>query len=235
MMKLISICIFFILTAVSIQAETNSPEISTKPTDIKKKNKESVSSYTVHIQGQVNSPEISAKHTDSKNKNDAKEKNRESVNPHNLTRKRTYFFPSRVDYYIPYQMDVDNTKPNDATTQDVSPPVVQDILPQEPKDVIPESAAQPIDKSVYVDSTDIGKNRGKQIPLSVKYKDTPQIISEKFQIYNVTKISNFRSETDKMMIESSSGTYAIPKDLIKDASIRYFTPELTIQLNQYLK
>lgn len=51
---------------------------------------------------------------------------------------------------------------------------------------------------------------------------------------NITKISPFRNTTDIIMIVSSSGTFVIPKDLIKSATKAYLTPEIMNQLNQLL-
>jgi hypothetical protein len=145
-----------------------------------------------------------------------------------VTQKIIYVVPYRRYDYRPYPTKYYNTRPILAIPQNTPTPVTPNTHLQEP-------VAQAIDKSLYVDSTDIGQNRGKAIQLSEKYKNAPQIISEKFQIYNVTKISNFRNETDKIMIESSSGNFAIPKKLITTASILHFTPELTTQLYPYLE
>ncbi len=184
------------------------------------------------IQAKTNCYKIATGHADIKKMNAVKEKSNESVSPRILTCKIKYIVPYRVrhHYYYKSQNDFNNPKTHEINTQAIASPVDQNALSQEANNVKPESLAQ----TIYVDSTDIGDNRSKQILLSEKYKDAPQIISEVLQIYNVIKISNFRTETNKIMIESSSGIYAIPKELIKNASIRYFTPELTIQLNQYL-
>ncbi len=87
-----------------------------------------------------------------------------------------------------------------------------------------------------VDSTAIPKeNRAVSLPLSQRYKDAPQIVSPQFEAYNITKISPFRDSTDTVMIESASGTFAIPIAVLKTVSTSHFTPELLEQWNRWVK
>jgi len=97
--------------------------------------------------------------------------------------------------------------------------------------VMPEpKAPEPI-----VDSTDIPKeNRAVSLPLSQRYKDAPQIVSPQLEAYNISKISPFRDSTDKVMIESSSGNFAIPIAVLKTVSTAHFTPELLEQWNRFV-
>ena len=97
--------------------------------------------------------------------------------------------------------------------------------------VVPETKTpEPI-----VDSTAIPKeNRAVSLPLSQRYKDAPQIVSPQLEVYNITKISPFRDSTDKVMIESSSGNFAIPIAVLKTVSTAHFTPELLEQWNRWV-
>lgn len=138
-----------------------------------------------------------------------------------------YAVPRRTFFYRPSPTIIYNTQPV-AIIQNIPAPVTQNP-------VSPTPSLQSSDKNMYVDSTYTEQpNRSKQIPLSETYKDSPQLISDQFQIYNITKISPFRNTTDTIMIESSSGTFAIPKDLIKSATKIHLTPEIINQLNQLL-
>lgn len=95
--------------------------------------------------------------------------------------------------------------------------------------ILPETKAP----EPMVDSTDIPKeNRAVSLPLAQRYKDTPQIVSSQLEAYNITKISPFRDSTDKVMIESSSGNFAIPIAVLKTVSTAHFTPELLEQWNR---
>lgn len=95
--------------------------------------------------------------------------------------------------------------------------------------VLPETKAP----EPMVDSTAIPKeNRAVSLPLAQRYKDAPQIVSSQLEAYNITKISPFRDSTDKVMIESSSGNFAIPIAVLKTVSTSHFTPELLEQWNR---
>lgn len=102
--------------------------------------------------------------------------------------------------------------------------------------VAPMAAPQPKAPEPLVDSTVIPQeNRAVSLPLAQRYKDAPQIVSPQLEVYNITKISPFRDSADKMMIESSSGNFAIPIAVLKTVSTAHFTPELLEQWNRWVK
>jgi len=68
-----------------------------------------------------------------------------------------------------------------------------------------------------------------EVPLSQQYPNSPQIITSKLHIYNVTEIDKFR-DTNKLMITSSSGKFAIPSKIIFAAKRLNFTDKLEKKL-----
>lgn len=66
--------------------------------------------------------------------------------------------------------------------------------------------------------------------LSIKYKNSPQLITDKLHLYNVTNISFFRDKKDVLFIESSSGNYAIPLSVVLESKKINFTNFLTSKI-----
>lgn len=66
--------------------------------------------------------------------------------------------------------------------------------------------------------------------LSKKYKNSPQLVTDKLHLYNVTNISFFRDKKDVLFIESSSGNYAIPLSVVLESKKINFTNFLTSKI-----
>lgn len=75
----------------------------------------------------------------------------------------------------------------------------------------------------------------KQIDPAIKYKNTPQLILSKLRIYNITNITYFREQKEFILIESSIGNYAIPKNEIVNAERINFTSGLSQKLDNLLQ
>lgn len=71
----------------------------------------------------------------------------------------------------------------------------------------------------------------KQIDPALKYKKSPQLKLSKLHIYDVRNITHFREQKEIIMVESSLGSYAIPKNELISAEKINFTPELIQQLD----
>lgn len=71
----------------------------------------------------------------------------------------------------------------------------------------------------------------KQIDPAVQYKKAPQLKLSDLQIYGVTNIRAFRDQKEIIMIESSTGNFALPKSKIMSAERINFTPELSQKID----
>ena len=67
------------------------------------------------------------------------------------------------------------------------------------------------------------------------HKNSPQLVLENLHIYDVQKMSFFRKQNDVVMIESSTGNYAIPKHELVAAKRINFTSQLEENINSLLK
>lgn len=75
----------------------------------------------------------------------------------------------------------------------------------------------------------------KTLPMSEKYKTAPQLKTTDLHLYNITKIDKFRNSSEQIMVESSSGNFALPKNVFESAEILNFTAELNNQKNKALQ
>lgn len=90
------------------------------------------------------------------------------------------------------------------------PPEVEQEITQEPKIHIPYT------KPDY----------------SRMYAKTPQIILPKTHIYDVQKLSYFRGDENIILVEASSGNFAIPREEFKSAHYLLLTQELKANLSR---
>jgi hypothetical protein len=74
----------------------------------------------------------------------------------------------------------------------------------------------------------------KQIDPAIQYKNTPQLELNELHIYGINVVSNFKNKMDTILIESSTGRYAIPIKDVRDAKRINFTPELSQKLDALL-
>lgn len=74
----------------------------------------------------------------------------------------------------------------------------------------------------------------KQIDPAIQYKNTPQLELNELHIYGINAVSNFKNKIDTILIEASTGRYAIPVNDLKDAKRINFTPELSQRLDALL-
>lgn len=74
----------------------------------------------------------------------------------------------------------------------------------------------------------------KQIDPAIKYKKSPQLKLSKLHIYDIRNITYFREQKEIILIESSLGNYAIPKNELTNAERINFTPELSQRLDALL-
>lgn len=75
----------------------------------------------------------------------------------------------------------------------------------------------------------------KKIDPAIKYKKSPQLKLSNLHIYGVSNITPFREQKEILMIESSLGNYALPKNKLINAEKINFTPELSQKLDELLK
>ncbi len=66
---------------------------------------------------------------------------------------------------------------------------------------------------------------------AVRYKNTPQLKVNELHIYNVTDVKYFRDKKDVVMIESSTGNFALPISEIVNAERINFTPTLSQKID----
>lgn len=67
------------------------------------------------------------------------------------------------------------------------------------------------------------------------HKNSPQLVLENLHIYDIQKMSFFRKQNDVVMVESSTGNYAVPKHELMAAKRINFTPQLEENINSLLK
>ena len=58
------------------------------------------------------------------------------------------------------------------------------------------------------------------------YKNTPQIVLPKQHIYGITQLSHFRDNPNSILVQASSGSFAIPLQDFQSAEYLFFTKEL---------
>lgn len=75
----------------------------------------------------------------------------------------------------------------------------------------------------------------KEIDPAIQYKNTPQLELGELHIYGINTLSNFKNKTDTILIESSTGRYAIPAKDLRDAKRINFTSELSQRLDALLR
>ncbi|MCK9373426.1 MAG: hypothetical protein M0P91_09520 [Sulfuricurvum sp.] len=75
----------------------------------------------------------------------------------------------------------------------------------------------------------------KQIDPAIQYKNTPQLKLSKLHIYGITNIEYFRDKKNIIMVESSTGNFALPLTEIVNAERINFTTELSQKINDVLR
>lgn len=89
------------------------------------------------------------------------------------------------------------------------------------------------DKKFIAEEYQSRAKEAKVIDPSIQYKNNPQLIMDKLQIYGVKNISNFRDKTDTVLIESAIGRFAVPVIELKEAKCINLTLELTQKFNSF--
>lgn len=78
-------------------------------------------------------------------------------------------------------------------------------------------------------------NQAKIIDPAIQYKNSPQLQMSKLQIYGVSNLSYFRDRSDIIMVESSIGSFAVPKTEILNAKQINFTPQLSKKIDALIQ
>jgi len=102
------------------------------------------------------------------------------------------------------------------------------------------SNIQPLTKKASEDQKFIAEQyynkaqAAKVIDPSIQYKNTPQLELNELHIYGINTMSVFKNKKDMILIESSTGRFAIPVQEVRDAKRINFTAELTQKLDALL-
>lgn len=100
-------------------------------------------------------------------------------------------------------------------------------------ELIQSNNVEKVHKPTQVDAPKVELK--KEVAPSVQYKNTPQLKIKEMHIYDVTEIKYFRDKKDIIMVESSTGNFAIPLTEIESAKRINFTPELSKQIDILIK
>jgi len=102
-------------------------------------------------------------------------------------------------------------------------------------DILRSFDIEQISKNTSIPTANESKTiQRKQIDPAIQYKNTPQLELNELHIYGINVISNFKNKIDTILIESSTGRYAIPVQDLRGAKRINFTPELSQRLDALL-
>ena len=91
-----------------------------------------------------------------------------------------------------------------------------------------QSMDKPINSEIKQYEVSVQK---KQIDPAVQYKKAPQLKLSNMHIYGIKNITYFRDKKDIVMIESSTGNFALPLNVIVSAERINFTSELSQKID----
>jgi hypothetical protein len=95
--------------------------------------------------------------------------------------------------------------------------------------LLQSNSAEKVQKTTQLDTPKVVPKQ--VVEPAVRYKNTPQLKVNELHIYNVTDVKYFRNKTDVVMIESSTGSFAIPISEIVNAERINFTPTLSQKID----
>lgn len=98
-----------------------------------------------------------------------------------------------------------------------------------------ESKISTSSNSDMLQQNDKESNQVNRIDPAIEYKNSPQLQMNKLQIYGVNNLSYFRDRLDIIMVESSTGNFAVPKTEIINAKRINFTPQLSEKIDTLTK
>lgn len=70
---------------------------------------------------------------------------------------------------------------------------------------------------------------------AVRYKKAPQLKIGALTMYGIKEIKPFRDQKETLMVESATGTFALPKSDLINAEKINFTPELSVKFQTLLR
>jgi len=70
---------------------------------------------------------------------------------------------------------------------------------------------------------------------AVRYKKAPQLKIGALTIYGIKEIKPFRDQKETLIVESATGTFALPKNDLINAEKMNFTPELSVKFQTLLR